>query len=84
MIEDPVEAVYKCKDRLISIHVSDNDGKEDLHLLPFEGNIPWVKVVRALRDIEYGGPFVYEIREHGLGYKEVIRRAKDIYKELWR
>lgn len=40
--QDAMELVGRYKDRLYAIHLHDNDGKHDLHQLPFEGssNLP--------------------------------------------
>lgn len=32
---------YKYKDKLWCVHLHDNDGREDLHLIPFMGEINW-------------------------------------------
>lgn len=54
---DPLHVVGH---RLHATHIHDNVGKDDLHLLPFEGTINWKRVVGALRDIHYTGDFVTE------------------------
>jgi sugar phosphate isomerase/epimerase len=36
------------KDRLISVHLHDNDGKSDQHRLPFSGTIDWAAFVTIL------------------------------------
>lgn len=41
------------KDRLISIHLHDNDGKSDLHRLPFSGTIDWARFVALLSSSAY-------------------------------
>lgn len=48
-------------DRLWSLHVHDNHGKEDEHLPPGMGTVDWPSVVAALRRIRYAGPFLMEI-----------------------
>jgi sugar phosphate isomerase/epimerase len=84
IIEDPIQALYRCKERLLSIHVSDNNGKEDSHMLPFEGNIPWIDISKTLKDINYEGPFVYELRKYENDYKGILLKAKKTYREIWR
>ena len=37
------------KDRIRSVHVHDNDGKEDQHLFPGEGTIDWTKTMALLQ-----------------------------------
>ena len=48
-------------DRLKSLHIHDNDYKNDQHLLPFYGRIDWDKVTEALGEIDYDGDFTYEV-----------------------
>ena len=45
-----------------ALHVHDNDGGEDQHILPFSrGNIDWQDFMDGLREINYKGLFNYEI-----------------------
>lgn len=52
-------------DRLVATHVADNDGKEDLHLLPFFGVIDWTEAMQGLKEIDYQGDFTYEAQRFG-------------------
>ncbi len=48
--------------RLKALHIADNDGSGDQHLLPYEGgNVDWRGVMQGLREIAYGGPFNFEV-----------------------
>ena len=47
-------------DRLLSLHVHDNNFKDDQHYLPYNGKIDWDKVTQALGEIDYAGDFTYE------------------------
>ncbi len=51
--------------RLRAIHVQDNHGTSDEHLMPFHGNINWQEAMAGLADIGYGGDLTYEIQEFG-------------------
>ncbi|MEG1874378.1 MAG: sugar phosphate isomerase/epimerase family protein [Angelakisella sp.] len=46
--------------RLTSLHINDNHGVQDIHTLPFLGNVDWQDVMTALRDIDYKGELTYE------------------------
>jgi sugar phosphate isomerase/epimerase len=46
--------------RIVSLHVSDNDGTTERHWLPGQGAIVWGEVLAALRGTGYRGPCVYE------------------------
>lgn len=58
---DPADYVHKLGKRLKATHIADNKGKEDDHVAPFQGNIRWAEVMRALREIEYPHDFAFEI-----------------------
>jgi len=46
--------------RLLTLHLSDYDGVDEKHWLPGRGVIDWSAFMKALRDIHYDGPFIYE------------------------
>lgn len=53
--------VTKHKDRIFCVHLHDNDGENDQHLLPFDGSIDWNKTFEILRDLNYYGPITMEL-----------------------
>ena len=59
---DVTAAVGMVADRLLTLHVSDNDGRTDQHSLPFEGTIDWPGFMSALRQARYTGVFMMEVR----------------------
>ena len=62
LIGDVAAAVRLFADDLISLHIHDNGGGSDEHLLPGRGVIDWNECVQALRDVKYGGVFMYELQ----------------------
>ena len=72
-------------DRLHALHIADNDGSRDQHLIPYGiGRVDLTEVIAALREIHYEGLFNYEIpgERHApmpiLAYKlEYIRKCYD-------
>ena len=58
---DQPEQLIKLGSRLKATHVDDNVGKDDLHLIPFFGTAKWHDIMKALRDINYGGDFNFEL-----------------------
>lgn len=69
--------------RLQALHVQDNDGVSDQHLLPFHGTVDWSAVMAALAAIAYPGAFTYEVhrairvlpdalRDAGLRYAHAV------------
>lgn len=51
--------------RLKAIHVQDNHGLTDEHLMPFYGSIDWVDAMAGLADIAFPGDLTFEIQEFG-------------------
>lgn len=47
--------------RLRATHVDDNVGKDDLHLVPYDGTVKWNELMPILAEIGYEGPFIYEV-----------------------
>lgn len=48
-----LEAAEALKDRLISIHLHDNDGDRDSHKLPFTGTVNWERLAHMLARSSY-------------------------------
>ena len=55
LIASMTKTLVKC------LHLHDNDGKNDLHLLPYAGIVDWEKVLSALQKIEYEGDITFEV-----------------------
>lgn len=61
-------------EKLICTHLNDNfgisdkngilTGLDDLHLLPFDGNIDWQRVVQRLIDWNYDGVWMFELKKN--------------------
>lgn len=51
--------------RLKAVHVQDNDGVKDQHLMPFFGHINWTEAMTGLAECGYAGDLTYEIQEFG-------------------
>ena len=58
---DNATAIRTLGSQLITLHIHDNHGQRDEHIMPLDGTISWVPVVAALRAIDYPGVFMYEI-----------------------
>ena len=83
--KDQRNFILKAGKRLKALHIADNQGFEDQHMMPYgRGNIDFDEVVRALREIHYEGLFNLEIPGENfrpdeiLGYKlEYIAKCYD-------
>jgi sugar phosphate isomerase/epimerase len=59
---DPVEFIRTAGDNLKALHIADNMGVKDDHILPYSGGtVPWEEVLTALREINYQGLFNFEV-----------------------
>ena len=56
----PAETIRKLGSRIGCTHIHDNDGKYDLHTLPFYGVIEWEEVMKAFAESGYTGDLNYE------------------------
>ena len=48
-------------DKLMALHLHDNDGSEDWHALPFTGNIKWSDIAAKLKKLSYEGAIALEV-----------------------
>ena len=48
------------KNKIFAIHLHDNDQSDDLHLLPYQGTIDWLKLTANLKNSNYSGPITLE------------------------
>ena len=58
--ESPSNALRELGSEVRALHIRDNDGKSDLHKIPFEGIIDWADFAQALQEVGYQGVFSYE------------------------
>lgn len=59
--------------RLKVLHVNDNHGGDDEHLLPFFGTVDWKDAMLGLRDTGFDGYFNFECRMFRLPHNELLR-----------
>lgn len=66
LFADPAAAFLReFGDRLVHVHVSDNSGAGDEHLVPGTGTIDWRSLAAALKRIAYRGAIVLELAQAG-------------------
>lgn len=58
--ESQYEEIVKLGDHLRAVHIQDNRGNADDHLLPYMGTINYDAVMNGLKDINYSGYFTFE------------------------
>ncbi len=55
------EILQRYKERIFAVHLHDNDGKGDGHLIPGEGTINWQAVMEVVAQSAYQPPLVLEL-----------------------
>jgi len=68
------------KGRMFTVHLHDNHGVRDEHLLPFDGAIDWRALARVLDEAGYTGPYVIEAGSPS--WDEVVARARSVVERL--
>lgn len=71
---DVVDAIETVSEHIAALHAHDNHGREDEHLVPFDGTIDWPGALTALQKIGYEAPVVLELGPQGSTI-ETLRRA---------
>lgn len=57
-------------DRLLAVHLHDNDGTGDQHLLPFMGTVSWDRLVGLIAGSSYDKWVNLEVSQSGSGYED--------------
>ena len=73
--EDPLEFINAVGKKIVTLHVSDYDFKNERHWLPGEGMVDWNSILKTLSKINYSGSWLYEIN---LGAPWTIIRPRDL------
>jgi len=71
--------------RLTALHLHDNDGTDDQHLLPFDGTTDWSAQMRRIAATGYRGPTALEVEPEGyagMPPEEFLARAYERAKRL--
>lgn len=73
--EDPVKFVQAVGNKIVTLHMSDCDGRDERHWMPGEGTLDWPALVAALESVGYDGVWMYELQ---LVAKDTIDRPRDL------
>lgn len=66
---------------LVTTHVHDNRGKEDDHLVPFEGAIEWPTALMSLQKVGYEGVVLFELANTS-NPREVLQKTVRVRKRF--
>lgn len=71
------------RDRLVTMHIHDNNGEKDEHLPPFEGTIDWDAALSGVAKMPEPLPLVLELKEQTPGVPSIdqIRESFDKLEE---
>jgi sugar phosphate isomerase/epimerase len=76
-INGQVELFLKTfSDKIVHVHASDNDGKDDQHLGIGYGNVDWKSIADLLRRMSYGKVVIIESVEH---VQESVQKLKQLF-----
>ena len=67
-------AIQQIGSRLKALHINDNRGEKDDHLLPYLGYVEWTPLLKSLADVNYQGDFTYEIHNFTGGMSPEIHQ----------
>jgi len=74
-----IDELDRLKDRLICLHLHDNNGALDEHLMPFEGTIDWDRLTRIIAASSYDRPLNLECVDWKLLPEQKADYAKRAY-----
>jgi sugar phosphate isomerase/epimerase len=57
------------------VHMHDNHGQSDEHLIPFRGTFDWPAFAKVLAGSPYKPPYLLEINKHGESDAEFFKAA---------
>jgi len=84
----PPAAACRLGPHLVTLHIHDNDGRRDQHLLPTRGGATWEPFVPCLRRIGYAGPFMMELvppdPKTVEDVERLVRDALEVYRRFVR
>lgn len=66
------KALDMLKEHIVTTHISDEAGVDQIHILPYFGKIDWEKLLKAFADIGYNGIFNFEIQHYLPGVPEEL------------
>jgi sugar phosphate isomerase/epimerase len=76
-INGQIESFFRTfKDKIVHVHLSDNDGKSDQHLGIGRGTVNWTRIVGLMKDLSTGTTAVVESVEH---VEESLQRLGELF-----
>ena len=73
--EAPEDFIRRVGKKIVTLHISDYDLKDEKHWLPGEGKADWNKISDTLSEVGYEGVWMYEV---GLRTPATMQRERDL------
>ena len=70
-------------DRIVTVHLHDNHGEKDEHLLPYEGTVDWDEALGAFAAMANSPDLVFELKEQA-GGKPTLSEIRETFDQLER
>lgn len=77
----PLHYIKTLGDEIVHLHLSDNFGKEDQHLVPGEGEINYLEIIKILKEISFDKVGIFEIWAPK-NTDQALMNSKDYIKSL--
>lgn len=74
---DPHAEIRDGEGWIVATHLHDNHRKKDEHLLPFDGDIDWTKVLEAFEAVQYSGSLTLELKAGNRPPEAVMKLARE-------
>ena len=78
---NPAAEVHAAGDRLIALHVHDNDGERDRHWPPGRGGVDWPAFLDALRKTKFSGAWTLEVLARDEDAAAILEETKSVAEE---
>ncbi|MFN7915281.1 MAG: sugar phosphate isomerase/epimerase family protein [Vicinamibacterales bacterium] len=72
---DVADIIETVSEHVVLVHAHDNRGRQDDHLVPFDGSIDWPSALTSLQKVGYDGTIVLELATQG-STKDTLARAR--------
>ena len=80
---DQVAFIRKAGKRIRALHLADNEGKRDQHLMPYGcGNVDFVSVIKEMKSLGYDGLYNLEIPGERIAPLEILGYKLDYIKKM--
>ena len=84
LMGDVADTIETVAEHLVTTHVHDNGGRNDDHLVPFEGRINWDIALMTMQKVGYDGTYLMELANTGspAAVLEQARAARARFEKL--